>query len=221
MNSKRSLWVSEIKSIDIQEVKKVEWLLKAFNVDIQAAKEEELLQGTAISMTLSIVSPFLLRCALRLKIPDIISIAGPDAPLSVHEIVAQLPSDAPDVDALSRILTYLSTMGILRAIKPVEGIDTPMSMKYALTNVSKTYFVSEEINPLSLVHFVLLQTHPVYVAAWDHIHQRVLHGGDNFQNSRPDGKDFWAYAATDPEFNALFNVGMVSLTKGMRDLLTI
>ena len=206
--------------MDVQEVKK-EFPLKAFDVDIQAVKEEEVLQAPALSMALSIVSPFLLRCALRLKIPDIISIAGPDAPLSVHQIAAQLPSDAPDVDALSRILTYLSTIGMLHQIKPVEGIDTPMSMKYALTNVSKTYFVSEEINPLSLVHFVLLQTHPVYLAAWDHIHHRVLHGGDNFQNSRADGKDFWAYAATDPEFNALFNVGMVSLTKGMRDLLTI
>ena len=112
-------------------------------------------------------------------------------------------------------------MGILHAIKTIDGIDTPMTMKSTLKDLSKTYFVSEEINPLSLVHFVLLQTHPVYVAAWDHIHQRVLHGGDNFQNSRADGKEFWAYAATDPEFNALFNVGMVSLTKGMRDLLTI
>ena len=137
---------------------------------IQVAKQEEVLQGLALGMALSIVSPFLLRCAPRLKIPDIFSRAGPDATLFVYQIVAQIPSEAPDVDALSRILTYLSTMGMLHAIKPVDGIDTPMTMKYALTDLSKTYFVSEEINPLSLVHFVLLQTHPVYVASWDHIH---------------------------------------------------
>jgi caffeic acid 3-O-methyltransferase len=171
-------------------------------------------------MAFSIVSPFLLKCALRLKIPDIIWRAGPDVPLSVHQIAAQLPSEAPDVDALSRILTYLSTMGILQGIKPTEGINTPTNMKYALSNLSKTYFVSEDISSLSLVPFVLLQTHPVFVAAWDHIHERVLHGGDNFHNSI--GKDFWNYTASNPEFNGIFNAAMVSVTKvNMKEILAI
>jgi caffeic acid 3-O-methyltransferase len=111
-------------------------------------------------------------------------------------------------------------MGILQAIKPTEGINAPVNMKYALTNLSKTYFISEDINSLSLVPFVLLQTHPVYVAAWDHIHERVLHGGDNFQNSIGSGKDFWNYTSSDPELNGLFNAAMVSLTKvGMTEIL--
>jgi hypothetical protein len=149
-----------MKGMDIQVVSKG-GPLQARDMNIQAVKDEGVLQASALSMAFSIVSPFLLKCALRLKIPDIIWRAGPDVPLSVHQIAAQLPSEAPDVDALSRILTYLSTMGILQAIKPTEGINAPMNMKYALTNLSKTYFVSEDINSLSLVPFVLLQTHPV------------------------------------------------------------
>jgi caffeic acid 3-O-methyltransferase len=206
-----------MKGMDIQVVSKG-GPLHARDMDIQAVEDERVLQASALSMAFSIVSPFLLKCALRLKIPDIIWRAGPDVPLSVHQIAAQLPSEAPDVDALSRILTYLSTMGILQAIKPTEGTNTPMDMKYALTNLSKTYFVSEDINSLSLVPFVLFQTRPVLVAAWDHIHERVLHGGDNFQNS--SGKDFWNYTASDPEFNGIFNAAMVSITKvNMKEIL--
>jgi hypothetical protein len=60
------------------------------------------------------------------------------------------------------------------------------------------------------------------VAAWDHIHERVLHGGDNFQNSSADGKDFWNYTASDPEFNGIFNAAMVSITKvNMKEILAI
>lgn len=189
-------------------------------MNIQAVEDEEVLQGSALSMAYSIVNPSVLKCALRLKIPDIIWKAGHDVALSVHQIASQLPSEAPDVDALCRILTYLSTMGILQTIKPTEGISAPMNMKYALTNLTKTYFISQDINSLSLVPFVLLQTHPVFVAAWDHIHERVLHGGDNFKNSSGNGKDFWNFAASDPEFNAIFNAGMVSLAKvGMTETL--
>lgn len=196
--------------LDIQTVDK-EGLLEVCDMDIKAVEGEEVLQGSALSMVFSIVNPFLLKCALLLKIPDIIWKAGHDVALSVHQIAAQLPSEAPDLDALSRILTYLYTMGILRAIKPTEEINAPMNMKYALTNLAKTYFISQDISSRSLVPFVLLQTHPVYVTAWDHIHERVLRGGDNFKNS--SGQEFWNFTASHPEFNAIFNAGMVSVTK--------
>ena len=196
-----------------------EGLLEARDMNME---DEDELQGSALSMAYSMVNPFVLKCALRLKIPDIISRAGHDVALSVQQIAAQLPSEAPDVNALSRILTYLSTMGILQAIKPTEGTNAPcrMNMKYALTNLTKTYFTSEDINSLSLAPFVLLQTHPVFVGAWNHIHERVLHGGDNFENSSGKGKDFWTYTANDSEFNRIFNVGRVSLRKvGMTEIL--
>lgn len=198
-----------------------EGLLEArdMNMNVNMEDEDEL-QSSALIMAYSMVNPFVLKCALRLQIPDIISRAGHDVALSVQQIAAQLPSEAPDVNALSRILTYLSTMGILLAIKPTEGINEPMNMKYALTNLTKTYFISEDINSLSLAPFVLLQTHPVFVGAWNNIHERVLHGGDNFENSSGNGKDFWTYTANDPEFNRIFNVARVSLTKvGMTEIL--
>ena len=198
------------------------FLLQAPDMNMQSVKDEEALGASALSMAFSLEKPFLLKCGLRLKIPDIIWKAGPDVSLSVQQIAAQLPSEDPDVGALSRILTYLSTMGILQAVKPTEGIITSMNIKYGLTNLSKTYFISEEINPRSLVPFVLLQTHPVFVGAWDHIHERVLHGGDNFKKSSGNGQEFWKFTASNPEFNAIFNRAMVSVTKAtMAEILGI
>lgn len=187
-------------------------------MDIQAVNNEGLQQASALRMAFGILNPFLLKCALRLKIPDIIFRAGQDARLSVDQIAAQLPSEAPDLGALSRVLSYLSSMEILQAMKSDEdalGINAPAAptMTYGLTNIGKTYFVSQDLNPSSLAPLALLQTHNALEAAWDHIHERVLHGGDNFQKSRADGQDFWCYAASDGEFNNVFNAAMVSLTK--------
>jgi len=203
-------------------VNKEGFLVQAPDMNMQSVKDEEALRASALSLAFSLETPFLLKCAVRLKIPDIISKAGPDVSLSVHEIAAQLPSEDPDMGALSRILTYLSSMGILQAIVPPEGVNAPMNIKYGLTNLTKTYFTSDDISSRSLVPFVLLQTHPVYVTAWDHIHERVLHGGDNFKNSSGNGKDFWNFAAGDPELNAIFNAGMVSVTKAtITDVLAV
>jgi hypothetical protein len=118
-------------------------------------------------------------------------------------------------------------MGILQTIKPTEealGTDKAaetMTMKYTLTDLSKTYFVSEDISPLSLAPLALMPTHAALWPAWDHIHERVLHVGDNFQNSCGGGQDFWSYAAGNPEINNVFNAAMVSLTKvDMREIFT-
>lgn len=204
-------------------------LLECSAMDIPEVNEEALLQASALRMAFSIVNPFLLKCALRLKIPDIIWRAGLDSPLSVQQIASQLPSEAPDLDALSRILACLSCMGILKSIKPTEDADLEikgapesMTMKYTLTNLTKTYFVSEEISPLSLAPVALLtMSHPVLRQPWDHIPERVLHVGDNFKNSCGDGHDFWSYVARNSDANNLFNAAMLSLTKvDMREILT-
>lgn len=187
--------------------------------------DEELLQVSAFRMAFSIVNPFLLRCALRLKIPDIIWRAGPENSISVQQIAAQLPSEAPDLDALSRILIYLSTIGIVQSIKPTEDAQrtnyaADHTMKYTLTNLSKTYFVSPDNSPLTLAPLALLQTHAAFTPTWGHIHERVLDGADYFEKSRANGYDFWSYAAKNPGVNDVFNAAMVSLTKiDMRGIL--
>jgi caffeic acid 3-O-methyltransferase len=196
---------------------KDENLRRGSDMDIRAVNNEELLQASALRMAFSIVNPFLLKCALRLKIPDIIWRAGHGAPLSAKQIAAQLPSEDPDLDALSRFLTYLSTMGVVQAIKPAEDAlrinAEAQTMKYTLTNLGKTYFISPDISPLSLAPLVLLQTHAALRPGWDNIHERVLQLGNNFQKSRGTGEDFWSYAAGNPEVHDVFNAAMVSLTK--------
>ena len=185
---------------------------------MESVKDEVALRASAISMAFSVENPFLLRCALHLKILDIIWNVGPDVSLFVQQIATQLPSEDPDLGALSRILSYLSSMGILQAVKAEEGIN----MKYGLTNLSKSYFTSADINRRSLVPLVLLQTHPTYVTAWANIHERVLHGGDNWKKSSGNGKDFWSFAGSHPEFSAIFNAGMVAVTKAtMEDILAV
>lgn len=202
-------------------------LLECSGMDILEVNEEASLQASALRMAFSIANPFLLKCALSLKIPDIIWRAGPDSPLSVQQIASQLPSEAPDMDALSGILTCLSAMGILKAIKPtkdaqeINGAAEAMTMKYTLTDLTKTYFVSEDISPLSLAPLALMPTHALLMQPWDHIHERVLHVGDNFKNSSGHGKEFWSYVAAEPEVNNVFNAAMLSLTKvEMREILT-
>ncbi len=82
-------------------------------------------------------------------------------------------------------------MGILKAIKPtkdaqeINGPAEAMTMKYTLTNLTKTYFVSQDISPLSLAPLVLMPTHALLMQPWD-IHERALHVGDNF-------KDLWPW----------------------------
>lgn len=213
--------------MDIKAVKDEE-LLQGSDMDILAAgDDEELLEASALRMALSVVNPFLLKCALSLKIPDIISRAGPDASLSVQQIAVQLPSEAPDLDALSRILTYLSTMGILKAIQLTDeamGINAAaeiMTMKYTLTNLTKTYFASPDISPLSLAPLFQLHAHAGLREAWDNIHERVLNVAYNLQNSSGNAPDLWSYAASNQEIKDVLNAAMVSMTKiDMRGILT-
>eukprot|EP01018_Ginkgo_biloba_P002468 Gb_23395 [translate_table: standard] len=114
-------------------------------------------QAQAWDFIFSFVPALVLKSALLLKIPDIIARAGPDAHLSLQQIAAQLPTQNPSLDYLSRILRYLAVKGIFTHSTATDTSE----VRYGLTDMAKLFFVSES-NPLSLVPMLLMQNHEAY-----------------------------------------------------------
>lgn len=155
-----------------------------------------------------------LKSAVLLKIPDIIATAGPDpdSSLSLRQIAARLPTQTPHLDYLSRILRYLSTLGIF--IESQTSSD-PLDFHYGLTHTAKCYFLSDhnENKPCSMVPLLLMQTHEKLVAPWHHFHECVLQGeGCEGAFTKAHGKDVWAYCMDDPDLNTVINNAMASFT---------
>eukprot|EP01018_Ginkgo_biloba_P003981 Gb_35313 [translate_table: standard] len=146
--------------------------------------------------------------------------AGPDAVLSIEDIAAHLPTQTPNLDALSRILRYLSSIGIFtESIDANTGLGeyTSSDIRYGLTHLGKSCFVIEN-NPLNLAPYFLLNTHEVVTSAWNHFDDCVLEGRNAFKKRH--GKDFWAFAESNGDFNQLFNTSMVAVTSVLiRDIL--
>eukprot|EP00253_Pinus_taeda_P001020 PITA_01020 len=155
-----------------------------------------------------------LKSAVLLKIPDIIATAGPDpdSSLSLRQIAARLPTQTPHLDYLSRILRYLSTVGIF--IESQISSD-PLDFHYGLTHTAKCYFLSDhnENKPCSMVPLLLMQTHEKLMAPWHHFHECVLQGeGCEGAFTKAHGKDVWAYCMDDPDLNTVINNAMASFT---------
>eukprot|EP01018_Ginkgo_biloba_P013964 Gb_33953 [translate_table: standard] len=177
----------------------------------------------------SMMPPMILQSAVRLKVPDIISRAGPGAALSAQDIAAQLTAatQSPcNIDILSRILAYLSSIGIF-AQKIIDHVDDTASgrtagtreIRYALTDMTKAYFVTEN-NPTSLVPFLLQQTYPTTTAAWNNIAECTLSQDGSSAFEICYGQDVWSYAQSHADTNDIFNASMASLTKAvMSDVL--
>eukprot|EP01018_Ginkgo_biloba_P002463 Gb_38484 [translate_table: standard] len=163
-------------------------------------------QAQAWDFIFSFVPALVLKSALLLEIPDIIARAGPDAHLSFQQIAAQLPTQNPSLDYLSRILRYLAVKGIFTHSTATDTSE----VRYGLTDMAKLFVVSES-NPLSLVPLLILVNHEVFMAPWHHFHDCVLEGGDAFEKDH--AKDLWAYGRSDPQVNDIFNSAMASFTK--------
>eukprot|EP01018_Ginkgo_biloba_P003980 Gb_35314 [translate_table: standard] len=178
-------------------------------------------QASAWNMIFSLLPAMVLKSALRLGLPDIIARAGPGAVLSIKDIAAHLPTKTPNLDALSRILRYLSSIGIFtESIDANNGLGEYASsdIRYGLTHLGKSCFVIEN-NPLNLASYFLLHTHEVLTSAWNHFDDCVLEGRNAFKKRH--GKDFWAFAESDGDFNQLFNTSMVAVTSVLiRDILS-
>eukprot|EP01018_Ginkgo_biloba_P013968 Gb_33954 [translate_table: standard] len=184
------------------------------------------LMSRAWKIIFSMMPPMILQSAVRLKVPDIISRAGPGAALSAQDIAAQLTAatQSPcNIDSLSRILTYLSSIGIF-AQKIIDHVDDAASgstreIRYALTDMTKAYFVTEN-NPTSLAPYLLLHTHPTTAAVWNNFAECALGQDGPSAFDKRYGQDFWSYTQSHADTNDMFNASMASLTKAvMSDVL--
>jgi hypothetical protein len=176
-----------------------------------AAELDQALDDTILSFVPTLV----LKSAILLNIPDIIAKAGPDASLSLDEIASKLPTESPNLHCLSRILTYLSIKGIfVRSNNPSDNDD----IRYGLTDCAKRFYVREN-NPGNLVPLLLMEAHPVLMAAWHHLHECVLQDCNAFEKAH--GKDLWAYGKDDPLVSSVVNDSMSTLTVlGMEQILS-
>jgi hypothetical protein len=168
----------------------------------QQLSEEEMItaQTLVIPMTLGFVTPFVMRSAVLLGLPDIIAGAGPGKSLTLKQIAAELNitrsnnnvdgsaagSTPVNESNLQRLLNYMVASGILSCSKKVQD-DDPQSepvigaaaadpdsdhLQYGLTAVSNLLVTKN--NPSTQAPTLLLQTSPAAQASWAHLHCSVF-----------------------------------------------
>uniref|UniRef100_A0A0C9QVK5 TSA: Wollemia nobilis Ref_Wollemi_Transcript_5596_1249 transcribed RNA sequence n=1 Tax=Wollemia nobilis TaxID=56998 RepID=A0A0C9QVK5_9CONI len=154
-----------------------------------------------------------LRWAADLEIPDIIARGGLQSALTVDEIASHLPSTSPNVDFLSRILSFLAMRGIFT--QAVHG----NQVKYGLSPMSK-WLVKNRAEGDSMNAMVLVQTHEAVIAPWYRFRDCMLGCGLPFEVA--NGKPLFSFAKENPDFGRLFKAAMVSHSKmPMKHILSV
>ncbi|GLJ12082.1 hypothetical protein SUGI_0183680 [Cryptomeria japonica] len=151
-----------------------------------------------------------LRWAVELGIPDIIAKGGPESMLSAEEIAGFLPSPSPNIDFLSRTLSFLATRGIFsQTLQPNSPI------KYGLTPISK-WLINDTDNggakAGTFAPFLLLHTHEAVISPWYRLGESIL-SGSGFPFELVHGKLLFSLAESNPELGRLFNEAMGTYSK--------
>ncbi|CAI9088319.1 OLC1v1022622C1 [Oldenlandia corymbosa var. corymbosa] len=175
-----------------------------------------LLQGQAEiwKHIFSFVNSMALKCAVELRIPDILH--SHNRPLSLLEIASKIPnSSSPNLPYLSRIMRLLVHNKIFTSTTlPSSGDgDEPSSVVYGPTEVSS--WLVQDGNELSFGPFLLMENHPWTLSPWHQLSACVREGGIAFKKAH--GCEIWDFAAKNPEFNKLFNDGMACTGKITRN----
>ncbi|KAJ0112582.1 hypothetical protein Patl1_02213 [Pistacia atlantica] len=137
-----------------------------------------------------------LKCAVELRIADIINSHGGSITLS--QIASSIGSSSPNISYLSRVMRLLVRRKIFAANHDSRGGET----LYGLTHSSRWLLRDSE---LSLAPMILMENHPWLMAPWHCFSQCVKEGGIAFKVAH--GKEIWDFALQNPEFNKLFNDG--------------
>ncbi|KAF3444152.1 hypothetical protein FNV43_RR13842 [Rhamnella rubrinervis] len=151
---------------------------------------------------LSFADSMALRCAVELRIADIIHSHG--GPITLSQIVSSFPADdyssSPDITCLARIMRLLIRRNIFTAAAHrSNGEDHAL---YGLTDSSRWLLHDSE---LSLGPMLLVLTHSWLMAPWHRFSQCVKEGGIAFIKAH--GRDVWQFMSENSDFNKLFNDG--------------
>ncbi|KAK7404972.1 hypothetical protein VNO78_06067 [Psophocarpus tetragonolobus] len=142
-----------------------------------------------------------LKCVIELRIADIIDRYA--KPLSLSQIVENI-EDAPSPDAslLHRIMRVM----IRRKIFSAEKSDTGETL-YGLTRASKWILRDTK---MTLAPMLLLENHPIHLNPAHYITDIIKEGTKNGTAFfRCHGHEQFEMTGLDPEYNRLFNEGMV------------
>ena len=164
------------------------------------AEAELQLQGQADiwKYMFSFADTMAVKCAVELRIPDIINRHG--EPITLSQIVAGIPdAHSPDISYLARIMRLLVRRKIFAAHQTSEGGET----KYGLTHSSRWLLHDSK---MTLAPMLIMEDHPWLMTPWHYFGQCVKEGGLAFEKAH--GRMIWDYASVNPEFNKLFNDGM-------------
>lgn len=154
-------------------------------------------------LVLSFVDSMLLKCAVELRIPDIIHSHA--CPITLSQIATCIDSPSPDLAYLRRIMRFLVHNNIFTAsTAPPPSTET----LYGLTPSSKWLLRDAD---LTLAPMLLSENHPSFMAPWHCLAACVKEGGVGFEKAY--GRSIWDFASENPEFNHLFNDGMLCMTQ--------
>ncbi|XP_024197518.1 xanthohumol 4-O-methyltransferase [Rosa chinensis] len=155
-----------------------------------------------------------LKCAVELRIPDIIHTHGHALTLSEITSSFDSASPSPDITCLSRIMRLLVRMNIFTAHHDCGDSGETL---YGLTHSSRWLLHDSE---LTLTPMVLMETNPTLMAPW-HCFSQCVKQGAPCAFEKAHGRDIWQFFAEKPEFNRLFNDGMSCTAKiTMKTMLT-
>ncbi|XP_052175929.1 (R,S)-reticuline 7-O-methyltransferase-like [Diospyros lotus] len=172
---------------------------------VEATDSEAMVDAQALiyHQMLSFAESMALKCAVELRIADIIHSHG--CPVALSEIVAALGSPSPDAACLLRIMRFLVRKKIFDAHPPPDqGGET----LYGLTPASKLLIHGAE---LSLAPMILMENDPRALAPWHCFSGCVREGGVAFK--RAHGKEIWEYGSENPDFSNVFNSAMECATR--------
>ncbi|XP_030928290.1 xanthohumol 4-O-methyltransferase-like isoform X1 [Quercus lobata] len=170
---------------------------------MEAKEAEAELQGQADiwKYMLSFADSMAVKCAVELRIADIINMHG--GPMTLSQIIADIPdAHSPDISYLTRIMRLLVRRKIFTTQShhhPSEGGDT----LYGLTHSSRWLLHDSK---MTLAPMLLMEGHPLLIAPWHCFSQCVKEGGIAFKKAH--GREVWDFGSGNPEFNKLFNDGM-------------
>ncbi|KAE9594448.1 hypothetical protein Lal_00001353 [Lupinus albus] len=144
-----------------------------------------------------------LKSAVELRIADIIN--RYDKPISLSKIVENIENAAsPDISLLQRIMRVLVRRKIFSAEKSESNGET----LFGLTRASK-WILLDGTN-MTLAPMLLLENHPLHLSPCHYVSDIIREGTKNGTAFfRCHGHEQFEMTGLDPEYNKLFNEGMV------------
>ncbi|KAF7849381.1 hypothetical protein BT93_L0855, partial [Corymbia citriodora subsp. variegata] len=167
-------------------------------------------QGHIWKLMYAFADSMALKCAVQLRIPDIIHSHG-GGPVTLAQIASRIPSPSPGTTYLARIMRLLVRKNIFSAHRgqPNGGHESHETL-YSLTPSSR-WLLQGPGSELSLAPMVLMEHQPLLMSPWHYLSDCIKTGGVAFEMVH--GRKIWDFASENPEFNRLFNDGMACTSR--------